>query len=102
MKFKKALRDLHQTPQVLPESVAMAFEVSMPIDGVFTLGHLRYRLVERITRGEFLQMLAYNRQFQTNVAGQSTFVGSKVDERGLLDLSEPGPEFQFFYRAVCI
>lgn len=102
MKYRDAIKHFAKKPWIRPAGIVMAFDQPEPLNSVHIAGTLRYRIVQKITRQEFMEQLRANEHHANAVATQAFTDGSKIDIESANDMPEPDQRFKYFYRAECL
>lgn len=101
--YRQKVAEMAERPWMKVKDMVIAFLEQHPRNEVVFAGTMRYRLTEEITREEFLAQLRENAKYGDHVAAEAPVSGQQVDVAGAVDMvTDPGPEFTHYYRAVVI
>ena len=85
-----------------PAGVVLAFEQPQTINEVILYDQWRLRILQSLTRDEFMERLNASRRRSDHTCGMASVKGSRIDLAGAENVDVFPPEMKFFYAAELV
>jgi len=94
----KESKEYQKQTRKKPTNVLVSTDVPMQLNEVLIYGKWRLKMVEVLTKEQFIEGMRINEMREDFVSGLTSVTASKIDLENEEPATEPPPDHKYFYR----